>query len=183
MKWFSLSSKLAALFAGLLLVGMLGGTASAYPPPTGSVSMSLSSPAPTTGSTVSISATVINPAGAVVPGIECTFAVISQPGTGATVEAGPKMTGANGVATTSLTTGTTAGTITVGANCGELSSQVLVQATAPAAGAANLGMPRTGTGPGETTPIGLFLTVLLVSGMACLAAGQTLRIVSKQTRS
>jgi hypothetical protein len=184
MKWFSFGSKLTALCASLLLVGALGGTALAYPPPTGSVSMSLSNTTPTTGSTVSISATVINQAGAAVQGIECTFAIISQPGTGATVEAGPKLTNYGGVATTTLTTGDAAGTVVVGANCGEMSSQVLVQTTAaaPSAGAATLRVPPTGTGPGDTTPIGLFLTVLMVGGIACLAGGQTLRIVSKRAR-
>jgi hypothetical protein len=158
--------------------------------------MSLSNTAPVTGTAVSISATVVNHRGAVVPGIECTFAVISQTGTGATVEAGPKITDANGVATTTLSTGTAAGTIVVGADCGELSSQVSVQTTAappvvvpavpPAAapaGATTISMPRTGTGPEEIAPIGLFLTVLLVGGLACLAAGETLRIVSKRARN
>ena len=88
MKWSSFGCKLAALFAGLLLVGVVGGgTALAYPPPTGSVTMTLSNSAPATGATVSISATVVNQAGVAQSGLECTFQVVSQPGTGATVDA------------------------------------------------------------------------------------------------
>ena len=127
MKWSSIGMKLVGLAAGLLLVGMLGGTASAqYPPPTGSVSMSTSNATPAAGTSVSISTTVLNQFGSPAFGLSCTFQVLSQPGSSAVVDAGPKVTDDNGIAATTLNVGTTAGTIVVGANCGELSSQVSV---------------------------------------------------------
>jgi hypothetical protein len=183
MKWSSLGVKLAGLAAGILLVGMLGSTAQAYPPPTGSVSMSTSSATPPAGTSVSISTTVLNQFGSPAFGLSCTFQVLSQPGTSAVVDAGPKVTDDNGIATTTLNVGTTAGTIVVGANCGDLSGQVLVavQAGAPGAvpGAVTLRLPPTGTGPVDTAPNGL---ILLATGLLCVVAGSGLRIAAKRAR-
>ena len=79
MKWSSFGCKLAALFAGLLLVGVVGGgTALAYPPPTGSVTMTLSNSAPATGAGVSESTTVVNQAGVAQSGLECALPVVSN---------------------------------------------------------------------------------------------------------
>jgi hypothetical protein len=169
---------LAAPFAGLLLFGMVGSTALAYPPPTGSVSMTLSNIAPATGATVSISATVLNQAGVAQSGLECTFQVLSQPGTGATVDATPKLTDASGIATTSLNVGTTPGAILVGATCGQLTSQVEVEVTAAAAPASD-NLPSTGTGPVDTTPSGLLLT-LLAGGLLLVVSGSAMRIATKR---
>jgi hypothetical protein len=181
MKWSSLGVKLAGLAAGILLVGMLGSTAQAYPPPTGSVSMSTSSATPPAGTSVSISTTVLNQFGSPAFGLSCTFQVLSQPGTNAVVDAGPKVTDGNGIATTTLNVGTTAGTIAVGANCGEMSGQVsvAVQAGAGAPGAVTLRLPSTGTGPADTAPNGL---ILLATGLLCVVAGSGLRVAARRAR-
>jgi hypothetical protein len=179
MKWSSIGVKFAGLAAGLLLVGMLGSTASAvYPPPTGSVSMSTSSATPAAGTSVSISTTVLNQFGSPAFGLSCTFQVLSQPGSNAVVDAGPKMTDDNGVATTTLNVGTAAGTIVVGANCGELSGQVSV-AVQGAPGATTLRLPPTGTGPDAAAPTWL---IVLATGLVCVVAGSGLRIAARWAR-
>ncbi|MBE3109593.1 MAG: Ig-like domain-containing protein [Acidobacteria bacterium] len=182
MKWSSIGVKLAGLAAGFLLVGMLGGTASAYPPPTGSVSMSTSSSTPAAGTSITISTTVLNQFGSPAFGLSCTFEVISQPGSGAAVDASPKLTDDNGVASTTLNVGTTSGSIVVGANCGTLSGQVLVNVQSGAPGAVQLRLPATGTGS-EEAPSGLMLlAALMATGISCVAAGQSLRIAAKRAR-
>jgi hypothetical protein len=176
MKWFSFSIKVVALTAVTLAFGSLvaGETSAQYPPPTGSVSLVTSSATPVTGTTVSVSATVIDQTGAVAPGLSCTFQILSQPGTSAVVDAGPKVTDAHGVATTSLSVGTIPGTITVGANCGTLSSQVAVMATAPQPSSGRL--PTTGLGPAtDTGSFGWGLVIaLLVGGSLAAATGSVL---------
>ena len=179
MKWSSLGVKLAGLAAGVLLVGMLGSTASAvYPPPTGSVSMSTSSTTPAAGTSVSISTTVLNQFGSPAFSLSCTFQVLSQPGSDAVVDAGPKVTDDNGVASTTLNVGAAAGTIVVGANCGEMSGQVSVTVQG-ASGAPTLRLPPTGTGPAETAPIWL---IVLATGLLCVVAGSSLRIAARRAR-
>lgn len=197
MKWSSFGPRLAALAAGVLLVGMLGSAASAvqYPPPTGNVSLSASNATPAAGASISISATAVSQFGTPASGLSCTFQIVSQPGSSAFVDTDPKVTDADGMASTTLNVGTTAGMIVVGANCGELSSHVTVQvrANAPAAPAApiepaapaapaatTLRLPPTGTGPEGSTPDGLFLIATL--GLLCVAAGSALRITAKQAR-
>jgi hypothetical protein len=183
MKWSSIGVKSVGLAAGLLLVGMLASTASAvYPPPTGSVSMSTSSATPAAGTSVSISTTVLNQFGSPAFGLSCTFQVLSQPGTDASVDAGPKITDDNGVASTTLNVGTTPGTIVVGANCGDLSGQVsmTVQGAAGAPGATTLRLPPTGTGrDAAAAPTWL---IVLATGLVCVVAGSGLRIAAKRTR-
>ncbi|HUS81628.1 MAG TPA: hypothetical protein VM013_00030 [Dehalococcoidia bacterium] len=181
MKWSSLGVKLAGLAVGVLLVGVLGGTALAvYPPPTGSVSMGTSNTTPATGTSVSVSATVLNQFGSPAFGLSCTFQIASQPGSDAVVDAGPKMTDDYGIATTTLNTGTTPGSIVVDANCGELTSQVLVQvAGAPSA---TILLPATGTGS-EAAPTSLVLiATLLATGLLCMAGGTSLRIAARRAR-
>jgi len=182
MKWSSFGSKLAALFAGLLLVGMVGGTALAYPPPTGSVSMTASNGAPAPGTTISVSATVVNQSGVAQSGLSCTFQIASQPGTGAAVDTTPTLTDTNGVASALLAVGSTPGEIVVNANCGGLTSQVLVAvggSAAPATAPMGLNMPSTGTGPVDTTPSGLLLT-LLAGGLLLVVCGSAVRVATKR---
>ena len=181
MKWSSIGSKWVALAAAVLMIGIMGATASAvqYPPPTGNVSMTASNAAPAAGSTISISATAMDPTGAVLANLACTFNIVSQPGTSAVVDAGPKTTNASGVATTSLNVGTTAGTVVVGTLCGELSSQVTVQVAA----AAGVRMPATGTGPVDSAPYGLAMIAgLLAGGLTFLFAGSALCVVARRVR-
>jgi hypothetical protein len=91
MKGFKFSLRLVALAATVLLVGSLAAqkTAAQYPPATGSASMSVSSTTPATGSAISVAVNVVNQLGIYVSGVPCTFQVLSQPGSGAVVDAGP----------------------------------------------------------------------------------------------
>lgn len=155
----------AILAVALLLAGTVVGAARAqYPPPTGNVTLTSSITAPQTGGTVTITALVRDVAGAAVAGQACTFSIASQPGTDASVFAGPVNTDLTGVATTTLQVGSTPGPIIVESTCGGLSSQVSV-----IAGAAAVELPATGTGPvgseNDFTLIGLWL-LLGVSGAA-----------------
>jgi len=160
---------------------MLGGTASAqYPPPTGSVSMSTSSATPATGTSVSISTTALNQFGTPAFGLSCTFQVLSQPGSGAVVDAGPKVTDANGVASTTLNVGTTPGSIVVGANCGELSSQVLVEVQGAPAG--TLRLPATGTGSEAAPTVPVLIVTLFATGLICVAGATSLRRAARRIR-
>lgn len=185
MKWFKFSLRLVALAATVLLVGSLAAqkTAAQYPPATGSASMSVSSTTPATGSPISVAVNVVNQLGIYVSGVPCTFQVLSQPGSDAVVDAGPKVTDVNGTAVSTLNVGTTPGTIVVGANCGELSSQVAVQAVGPAP-AVTVRMPSTGTGPTESQPYGTGLVAaLLIGGLATLGVGSVLLVAGRRVRS
>ena len=190
MKWSKFSLRLVALAVTVLLVGSLAAqkTAAQYPPATGSASMSVSSTTPATGSAVSVAVNVANQLGIYVSGVPCTFQVLSQPGSGAVVDAGPKVTDVYGTAVSTLNVGTTPGTIVVGANCGEFSSQVAVQAVGPAVGPAPAGtairMPATGTGPTESQTYGTGLVVaLLIGGLATLGVGSVLLVAGRRVRS
>lgn len=179
---------LVTVLAVIALVGLtwLAATpASAqYPPPAGStVAMAAENLAPVVGGSVSVAATVVDPAGSPVEGAQCTFAIVSQPGSDASVDAGPVTTNADGVATSALNVGSTEGTIVVEASCGDVSSQISVVAGAaappaslpeepavpPASQADQL--PSAGFGPGDSAgagvPSGCFFGVLLLT----LAAG------------
>ena len=133
--------------------------------------MTAETTSPPVGGAAGISVTARDQTGAAVAGIACTFRVISQPGNDATVDAGPFVTNASGVANTTLRAGSTPGNIVVGAICGELSSQVLVTAGAAAPAP---GLPATGQGPGASEPAGWVLGVLL-GGLGALTLGLGLR--------
>ena len=157
--------RLGVLAAALLLAGTAWGSARAqYPPPTGNVTLTSSITAPGVGGTTTISAQVRDVMGAAVGGLSCTFQIVSQPGTDASVYAGPVFTDVLGMATTTLQVGSTPGPIIVGSSCGELSAQVSV-----VAGTAQVQLPATGEGPtdgGGSSPVGLW--VLLGASMAAL---------------
>jgi hypothetical protein len=183
MKWSSIGTKIVALSAAILLGALtVAGAGAQYPPPSGSLSLSASTTTPTTGSVVSVSARAVDQTGAVLGNVACAFRVVSQPGSDAVVDAGPKITDATGIATTSLTTGSTPGTIIVGADCGGLSSQITVQVDA----AAPIGtdrLPSTGMGPVEEASWSVtILGTLLVGGMLSLAAGSALFVATKRVR-
>jgi hypothetical protein len=189
MKLISLAVRATALIALALVFAHVGlsGTAAQYPPPTGNIIMGASNATPTAGTSVSVSATVVNHTGTAMPDLSCTFQVLSQPGTDATVDAGPKTTDANGVATSTLNVGSTAGTIVVGVTCGELESQVAVVAGAAVAPAepgapAAAALPPTGFAPvARTLPAGA-LMALLCTGLLALSAGSTLCLVSSRIK-
>jgi len=113
-----------------------------YPPPTGSVSLSVSSSTPTVGQSVVLSVQIVDPTGTAVAGTSCSFAITQQPGADAFVVAGPVVTDAAGMANTTLNVGTTPGLIGVEAQCGELSALTSVVAGAAQA----VGLPATGEG-------------------------------------
>jgi len=142
--------------------------------------MSTSSATPAAGTSVSISTTVLNQFGTPAFSLSCTFQVLSQPGSDAVVDAGPKVTDAAGIATTTLNVGTTSGSIVVGANCGELSSQILVDVQGAPSGTIRL--PATGTGP-EAAPSGaVLIATLLATGLICVAGSTSLRRAAKRDR-
>jgi hypothetical protein len=164
-----------AAFVGLGLLSLPAPLASAqYPPPAGStVALVAGDIAPAVGDTVSIAATVTDPAGDPAAGVACTFAIASQPGGDASVEPGPVTTNADGVAATVLHIGSTGGTIVVETTCGELSSLITVVAgaaeepeapAAPPASQPDL-LPTAGFGPGEATgvPSAYFLAALVLT--------------------
>ena len=156
------------LVAALGTLGALAlGVAQAqYPPPTGNLTLRAETTTPPLGGVLGISATARDQRGAAVAGVACTFAIISQPGTDAGVEPGPFVTDASGVANTTLRVGSTPGNIVVGANCGDLTSQVLVAA----GGAAAPGLPATGQGPEGSDKPGRVLGGVL-GGLAFLTFG------------
>jgi len=164
--------RLAVLATALLLAATTAGgtTRAQYPPPTGNVTLTSSITAPQVGDTITITALVRDVAGAAVSGLACTFDIASQPGSDASVYAGPVYTDLTGVATTSLRVGSTAGPIIVGANCGDLSAQVsVVSGTAVA-----VQLPATGEGPdsGDSSPFaGLWILLgVFVAGAGLLMA-------------
>jgi hypothetical protein len=130
--------------------------------------------APVVGETVSISVDVQGANGDPVAGELCTFSIASQPGTDASVDAGPVTTDANGGASTTLNVGSTAGTIEVAAQCGDVSASVSVVASAaeaPAQPPASL--PNSGSGGylNQTGPARVLLISLLGALGVTLAGG------------
>ncbi|GAG42850.1 unnamed protein product, partial [marine sediment metagenome] len=64
------------LLVALMVLTIAGGTASAqYPPPAGSVTVSLSDPTPATGSSVTVTCTVLDTVGNPVAGEVCEFTI------------------------------------------------------------------------------------------------------------
>lgn len=125
-----------------------------YPPPASTVALAASDIAPAVGDTVSIAASITDPTGDPVAGTACTFAIASQPGDNASVEAGPVTTNEDGVAATLLSVGSTEGTIVVEADCGELSGLVSVVAGAAEAPAAQMPSPAPAATAGELPAAG-----------------------------
>jgi hypothetical protein len=136
--------RLVVLAASVLLaIAAWGSVEAQYPPPTGNVTLTSSVTAPQLGDTITVTALVRDVAGAAVSGLACTFDIASQPGSDASVYAGPVLTDLQGVAATSLKVGSTAGPIIVGASCGDLAAQVSVVSGT----ATRVQLPVTGEGP------------------------------------
>lgn len=158
--------KAVAVLTLLLTTVLWADSAAAqYPPPTGNLVLEASSTSPPTGTAVSITATARDPSGVIVAGLSCTFAIVSQPGTGATVAPGPVISDVNGVAKTTLNVGGTAGTIVVRSTCGDFSALVSVVAGAEAAAAQ---LPATGTGL-DSSGTWALSTLALILGVATVA--------------
>jgi hypothetical protein len=140
-------------------------TAPAPPPtetpgPDGSVSVTVADETVGVGEDVLVTATVVDGAGNPVEGEECTFEIFSQPGDDAAVEAGPVTTDTNGEAATTLSAGTTPGTVQVEATCGAF-TEVIDVTVSPAA------LPGTGTGGRSETTNWL----VLAGALAALGLG------------
>jgi hypothetical protein len=136
------SGVVLALAAAVGWMAVPYGAQAQYPPPTGSVSLSVSSPTPMVGQSVVLSVEIVDPTGAAVAGTSCSFAITQQPGADAFVVAGPVITDAAGTAHTTLNVGSTPGLIGVEAQCGELSALTSVVAGAAQA----VALPATGEG-------------------------------------
>ena len=178
MKRRSIGLKLVGSIAGLVLIAGLWATASAqYGNSNGNVSLtSLNcTPATATGATAAVSAHFIDQSGNPVSGANCTFTIVSQPGTGAVVAT----TGTDGVATTTVNVGTAIGTIVFESNCGGNRAQLSCAVLGSTVLGANVGpglLPRTGNGPEKTTPAWL---MLVAGGLICLAGGTAMRVTRR----
>ena len=158
------------LGAGVAL-GLLGQAGAQYPPPNGSLVLTSADGTPELNSDVLVSAVIQDENGDAAAGVECTFAVTDQPGSGATVDAGPFTTDAEGSVSTTLSTGASAGTIVVEATCGTLSAEVSLVAGEAAAPPASL--PSTGTGGSESGTTWAFWA-LIAAGAAVALSGMAL---------
>lgn len=121
------------LVAAGLAIGLASHAWAQYPPPAGNLTVGAGDTTPDLGASVTVTATLLDETGEPVAGVECSFSIADQPGSDASVAAGPFTTDADGSVTTALNTGSTAGTIAIEATCGELSAQVSVVAGAPGA--------------------------------------------------
>jgi hypothetical protein len=130
-----------------------------YPPPAGSVTGSVNNPAPSPGASVTVTCTVTNSQGQPVANEPCTFSIVSQPGTNASLGA-PSVTAntnAQGIATAVLSVGTTPGAIVVKVSAMGVQSQVTVSpkaaTTVPATTVPAATVP-PGAQPGAAPPTG-----------------------------
>ncbi len=124
---FMLFGAVAALAVTASLLGWQQAFAQ-YPPTIGSLTAAANpSPAPM-GSTVDVTCTVRDTSGSPVAGEPCTFTIVSQPGSDASIGSlsVTKNTNSQGVATAKLDTGSTPGTIVVSVEARGISSQVSV---------------------------------------------------------
>jgi hypothetical protein len=160
---------IALVAVGLLVaLTIAGGTASAqYPPPVGSVTTSLSDTTPATGASVTCTCAVLDTVGNPVAGEVCEFTIVSQPGTDASLSSTTAVTNAQGIATVTLFTGSTSGTIVVGAEARSIESQASATAGAatPVPPATPGAAPPTGVGQGDGgTPVALWIVAIGAAG-------------------
>jgi hypothetical protein len=175
--WKVLSAIALASIALLVALVIAGGTASAqYPPPVGSVTASLSDTTPATGTSVSCTCTVLDTVGNPVADEMCTFTIVSQPGTDASLSSATAVTNAQGIATVTLFAGSTAGTIVVKADARSIESQATASAeaatpVAPTVAATPGAAPPTGLGEGDGgTPLALWIVAIGAAGALGLAS-------------
>ena len=144
--WF-----VALSLGAILALSLIAQASAQYPPPVGSLITGADDTTPDVGDDVGITATVLDEIGDPLADVDCTFSIADQPGSDASVDSGPFTTDSDGNVSTDLDTGSTEGTITVEATCGDLSAFVSVAAGAasapPAAPPASL--PDTGSGAGQ----------------------------------
>ena len=162
------------LLVALMVLTIVGGTASAqYPPPAGSVTVSLSDTTPATGSSVTCTCAVLDTVGNPVAGEVCAFTIVSQPGTDASLSSATAVTNAQGIATVTLFTGSTSGTIVVEAEAKSIESQATATAGAatPTVPGTPGAAPPTGAGQGDGgTPLALWIVAIGAAGALGLAS-------------
>ena len=162
------------LLVTLMVLTIAGGTASAqYPPPAGSVTASLSDTTPATGSSVTVTCTVLDTVGNPVAGEVCVFTIVSQPGTDASLSSVTAVTNAQGIATVTLFAGSTSGTIVVEAEARSIESQAtaITEAATPTVPATPGAAPPTGVGQGDGgTPLALWIVAIGAAGALGLAS-------------
>jgi len=168
-----------ALGALVAWMAILGGAQAQYPPPTGSVTLSVSSATPAVGQSVVLGVQIVSPTGAPVAGASCSFAITQQPGTDAYVVAGPVSTDAAGMAEATLNVGSTPGLINVKAQCGELSALTSVVAGA----AQTVALPATGEGSMASSGGSFPWLVALAAGVGLALAAVGARRVGSRRRS
>ena len=158
----------------LVALAITGETASAqYPPPVGSVTTSLSDTTPATGTSVTCTCEVLDTVGNPVAGEVCEFTITSQPGTDASLSSTTAVTNAQGIATVTLFTGSTPGTIVVEAEARSIESQAtaVAEAATPVVPATPGAAPPTGVGQGDGgTPLALWIVALGSAGALGLAS-------------
>jgi ABC-type Na+ efflux pump permease subunit len=170
------------LLVALMALTIAGGTASAqYPPPAGSVTVSLSDTTPATGSSVTCTCAVLDTVGNPVAGEVCVFTIVSQPGTDASLSSTTAITNAQGIATVTLFTGSTSGAISVSAEARSIESQAtaIAEAATPTVPGTPGAAPPTGAGHGDGgTPLALWLVAI---GAACVLGLGSLVVVLRST--
>ena len=125
------------------------------------------------GGQTNVTVNIVDGAGNPVAGTECTFSITSQPGTDASVDAGPVTTDANGDATTTVQVGSTEGQIDVEATCGGETVTVSVVAGAGAGGAAAPPASLPAAGAEGVSSTGGSASTLLVMLLAALGVTLT----------
>lgn len=180
------------LLAGAMLVaGVFASTALAdYPPPSGSVTATLSDTTVAAGESVVVTAVVRDAESNPVAGALCTMSIASQPGSGAVITPDSATTDANGVITGTLTVGQTAGNVVVRVECptGPGASEVLTASVTSVVegGAAeppgSIVGPSTGAGGEEggagtslVTPVTIGVLAAIASLLAFSLLGQARR--------
>jgi hypothetical protein len=161
----------------LVALAIAGGPASAqYPPPVGSVETGVSDPTPATGAPVTCTCEVLDTVGNPVAGEVCTFTIVSQPGTDASLSSATAITNAQGIATVTLLTGSAPGSIVVSSEARGIQSQATVTAgaatpVAPTVPATPGAAPPTGAGEGDGgTPVALWIVAIGAAGALGLAS-------------
>ena len=184
------------LLVGGLALGARSRAAAQYPPPIGNVTIVVSDGSAGVGQDVLVTATARDENGNAAAGASCTFRIAQQPGTDASVAAGPFTTNADGQVTTTLHTGSTAGPLVVEGSCvradcpgatggatgliaGQTGCTISANATvsvgqaAPAAGPP-ASLPDTGTGGGADGG-GWLAWAFLAAGAAALLTALAMR--------
>lgn len=159
----------ALLVAGALGVGMTVAIAQ-YPPPGGNLSIAPSDPSPVVNTQSSITVQLSSTDGTPASGVACTALVTAQPGSGAAVSPGNFVTDGSGSASLAFQSGDTAGSVTVSATCGQITSQTMLTVVGSSGGGAPL-PPSTGQGMAALDETGGLPFGWLAIAMAALVAG------------